>query len=88
MTKPEETESVQTYGLAKGDRVEFEIDAPQRGRQGRQPGAARSSQGQPGAVRSSQGAQRGRQDRQTMIGMFGFWLHQFRAQQEVREMSS
>ena len=27
MTKPDETESVQTYGLAEGDRVEFEEDA-------------------------------------------------------------
>ena len=36
MTQPNETESVQTYGLAEGDRVEFEIEEPQRGRKGRQ----------------------------------------------------
>ena len=35
MTKPEETERVQIYGLAQGDRVEFEIEAPKGGRQGR-----------------------------------------------------
>ena len=63
MTKPKETESVQTYGLAEGDRVEFEIEEPQRWRKGRQ------------AIN-------------VKIGIFGFWLHQFRAQREVREMSS
>ena len=62
MTKPDETESVQTYGLAEGDRVEVEIEEPQRGRKGRQ------------AIN-------------VKIGIFGFWLHQFRAQREVREMS-
>ena len=46
MTKPDETESVRTYSLAEGDRVEFEIpegdrvefeiEEPQRGRKGRQ----------------------------------------------------
>ena len=29
MTKPDEAESVQTYGLAEGDCVEFEIEEPQ-----------------------------------------------------------
>ena len=33
---PDETECVQTYSLAEGDRVEFEIQEPQRGRKGRQ----------------------------------------------------
>ena len=36
MTQPEETESVQTYGHAEGDRVKFEIETPHKGRQGRQ----------------------------------------------------
>ena len=63
MTQPNETESVQTYGLAEGDRVEFEIEEPQRWRKGRQ------------AIN-------------VKIGILGFWLHQFRAQPEVREMSS
>ena len=36
MTKPEETERMQIYGLAEGDLVEFEIEAPQGGRQGKQ----------------------------------------------------
>ena len=36
MTNADETESVQAYGLAEGDRVEFEIEEPQRGRKGRQ----------------------------------------------------
>ena len=35
MTKPDETESVQTYGLAEGDRVEFEIEEPQGVKVGR-----------------------------------------------------
>ena len=34
--RADETESVQTYGLADGDRVEFEIEELQRGRKGRQ----------------------------------------------------
>ena len=36
MTKPDETESVQTYGHAEGDRVKFEIEERQRGCKGRQ----------------------------------------------------
>ena len=63
MTNPDETESVQTDGLAEGHRVEFEIKEPQRGSKGRQ------------AIN-------------VKLGNCDFWLHQFRAEQKMRNLTT